>query len=587
MPRLLVSKVARITSRSSKSAVSMPTLMPALAITTSGRPCAAMQARPARDDAVDVAHVGGIDRARGRASRPCACDPGLHLGAAPRHQRQPPAGAVRSARQRLADAAGGAGDEDQRRASSVRPWRRAGAGCRAGAAARARIRPFSSQLRAQVVVVHAGGADLACRRCCTTHRQVRAHPLGVEEGMQELAAELDRLAARRRRCRPRASPSSCTSLPSPLASARRACASVTRPSAAMARMRASSISSGRCRESGAAASPSMRSLQPRRPASKRWTKKLRHRVVGLAARRGAVARRRRPTACSSPATRCPAPAAPSAAAAGRSTARRAARRCQGSGARGGGAPAAPARARSAPRAGRAGAVRRPSVAQRASSVLQVAVQQRGVAAAGHQQQVAELARRAVAAAARGDVVRPRARTSACALARRAGEAGARQQRQVGPVVADGRHLGPVQAQRGQQRLRRGQLVVRAVDRVRQAQVGDAPAHRRRIAAGDDHRRDAALRAAASGRGRRACEGLERLAVLADVEAAVGEHAVDIEDRALHAQAAALRLAAAVRAGSCSAGRGAARGIRSPWRASGRWSSARRPAGRRHRPPARW
>ena len=47
MPRLLVSKVARITSRSSNSAVSMPTLMPALAITTSGRPCAAMQARPA------------------------------------------------------------------------------------------------------------------------------------------------------------------------------------------------------------------------------------------------------------------------------------------------------------------------------------------------------------------------------------------------------------------------------------------------------------------------------------------------------------------------------------------------------------
>ena len=47
MPRLLVSKVARITSRSASSAVSMPTLMPALAITTSGRPCAAMQAWPA------------------------------------------------------------------------------------------------------------------------------------------------------------------------------------------------------------------------------------------------------------------------------------------------------------------------------------------------------------------------------------------------------------------------------------------------------------------------------------------------------------------------------------------------------------
>ena len=42
-PVLLISKVSRITSRSSRSAVSMPTLMPALAMTTSGRPCAAKQ----------------------------------------------------------------------------------------------------------------------------------------------------------------------------------------------------------------------------------------------------------------------------------------------------------------------------------------------------------------------------------------------------------------------------------------------------------------------------------------------------------------------------------------------------------------
>ena len=46
MPRLLVSKVARSTSRSAASAVSMPMLMPALAITTSGTPCAAITARP-------------------------------------------------------------------------------------------------------------------------------------------------------------------------------------------------------------------------------------------------------------------------------------------------------------------------------------------------------------------------------------------------------------------------------------------------------------------------------------------------------------------------------------------------------------
>src|SRR5438874_1035301 len=41
--------MARITSRSSNSAVSMPMLMPALAITTSGRPCRVHLAAAARD----------------------------------------------------------------------------------------------------------------------------------------------------------------------------------------------------------------------------------------------------------------------------------------------------------------------------------------------------------------------------------------------------------------------------------------------------------------------------------------------------------------------------------------------------------
>lgn len=46
-PTLLVAKVRAITSMSSRSPVSMPTLMPALAITTSGRPCCSMHALPA------------------------------------------------------------------------------------------------------------------------------------------------------------------------------------------------------------------------------------------------------------------------------------------------------------------------------------------------------------------------------------------------------------------------------------------------------------------------------------------------------------------------------------------------------------
>ena len=46
-PMLLVAKVCAITSRSARSAVSMPTLIPALAITTSGSPWRARQASAA------------------------------------------------------------------------------------------------------------------------------------------------------------------------------------------------------------------------------------------------------------------------------------------------------------------------------------------------------------------------------------------------------------------------------------------------------------------------------------------------------------------------------------------------------------
>ncbi len=47
MPMLLVAKVRAMTSISARTAVSMPTLMPALAITTSGSPWRAMQSWPA------------------------------------------------------------------------------------------------------------------------------------------------------------------------------------------------------------------------------------------------------------------------------------------------------------------------------------------------------------------------------------------------------------------------------------------------------------------------------------------------------------------------------------------------------------
>ena len=168
------------------------------------------------------------------------------------------------------------------------------------------------------------------------------------------------------------------------------------------------------------------------------------------------------------------------------------------------------------------------------------MQQRRVAAGGHQQQVAELARRAFAAPRGGDPVRGRARLG-MAVGRRASEARARHQRQVGPVVADHRHVGPLELQRVEQGLRGRQLVARAVAGVREPQVGDAPAQRRAVAAADDQRRDAGLRQQLQAMAIEHVKGLDPLAGVVDEQAPVGEHAIDIEDRRLHAEAAALRL----------------------------------------------
>ena len=77
--------------------------------------------------------------------------------------------------------------------------------------------------------------------------------------------------------------------------------------------------------------------------------------------------------------------------------------------------------------------------------------------------------------------------------RRAGEAGATQQWQVGPVVADHGERVPIDAELGEQWRRRRQLVADAVERMRNTEIGDAAPHRRRIAAGDDQRQDAAAR----------------------------------------------------------------------------------------------
>ena len=149
MPTLVGSKT-RASPQIAKSAVSMPTLMPALAITTSGRPCCARQLGGRRRDA------GGRARrphSTATCAGPCpARGPGL-ISAPARHQRQPPARAVDSARPAPADAAGGAGDEDQRRAAH---GARVSRGCAAPAAARAWSARSSS--------LAPGGVSSPCRR---------------------------------------------------------------------------------------------------------------------------------------------------------------------------------------------------------------------------------------------------------------------------------------------------------------------------------------------------------------------------------------------------------------------------------------
>ena len=56
------------------------------------------------DDAVDVLHIGG-EHGPALGCQAFALRPGLHLGRAPRHQRQAPAFLCIARRQRLADAA--------------------------------------------------------------------------------------------------------------------------------------------------------------------------------------------------------------------------------------------------------------------------------------------------------------------------------------------------------------------------------------------------------------------------------------------------------------------------------------------------
>ena len=94
---------------------------------------------------------------------------------------------------------------------------------------------------------------------------------------------------------------------------------------------------------------------------------------------------------------------------------------------------------------------------------------------------------------------------------------------------------------------------------------------------DDQRLDAAGHQQLQPLAVERAEGLDGFAVLADVEPPVGQHAIDVEDRGLQAQAAALRAQQQLgrkawrgQHGRGGRDRGRLHGLRSPWHASGRW-----------------
>ena len=98
------------------------------------------------------------------------------------------------------------------------------------------------------------------------------------------------------------------------------------------------------------------------------------------------------------------------------------------------------------------------------------LQQRCIAARGHQQQITEFARRAVPSGRPGDVINDRSHLDV-RVGRRRREAGSGEQGQVGPVVANDRDLGPFQTQQRPDGFAGAELVVCPIDRVRYAKVG--------------------------------------------------------------------------------------------------------------------
>src|SRR5471032_907464 len=148
-----------------------------------------------------------------------------------------------------------------------------------------------------------------------------------------------------------------------------------------------------------------------------------------------------------------------------------------------------------------------------------------------QDELAHFAHGAAAAGRLGDVVGARMHVAA-AVRHADGEANAAQDRQVDDVVADEADLLGRNAQLVQQRVEGRELVMAALVHVGDAKVGRALGHLRRNARADDGRLHARLLQQLDAEAVVDVEGFQRLAVGAVVQAAVGEHAVDVEDHQL-------------------------------------------------------
>src|SRR5471030_2498841 len=148
-----------------------------------------------------------------------------------------------------------------------------------------------------------------------------------------------------------------------------------------------------------------------------------------------------------------------------------------------------------------------------------------------QDELAHFAHGATAAGRLGDVVGARMHVAA-AVRHADGEADPAQDRQVDDVVADEADLLGRKAQLVQQRVEGRELVVAALVHVADAEVGRALGHLRRNARADDGRLHARLLQQLDAEAVVDVEGFQRLAVGAVVQAAVGEHAVDVEDHQL-------------------------------------------------------